>query len=175
MGGIRFNLSGREPEGIVDQGPAAEMLEDQLIQDLLDIVEERSRRPLVRRVLKTRDHYSGEHLNLLPDLLVEWDDAAAIGSALIGGGAGATVRAVSPKSASLRERTTTAVPASIDLKDSSSRRVRIPLPGGCRVRSRFWILRQPSRSCWMSRCPNPTERRFQSLSTRGADAWRGSS
>jgi hypothetical protein len=36
-------------------------------------------------------------LNLLPDLLVEWDDAAAIGSALIGGGVGATVRAVSPK------------------------------------------------------------------------------
>jgi predicted AlkP superfamily phosphohydrolase/phosphomutase len=96
VGGIRLNLAGREPYGIVDQGAVAERLEDQLIQDLLDVVEERSRRPLVRRVLKTREHYSGEHLNVLPDLLVEWDDATPIGSASIGG-AGATVRAVSPK------------------------------------------------------------------------------
>ena len=97
VGGIRVNLAGREPDGIVAQGAAAETFEDQLIQDLLDIVEERSRRRLVRRVIKTREHYSGEHLNLLPDLLVEWDDATAVGSALIRGGAGATVRAMSPK------------------------------------------------------------------------------
>jgi predicted AlkP superfamily phosphohydrolase/phosphomutase len=97
VGGIRLNLAGREPDGIVDQGSVAELFEDQLIQDLLDVVEERSQRPLVRRVLKTREHYSGEHLDLLPDLLVEWDDDTAIGSALIRGGVGATVRAMSPK------------------------------------------------------------------------------
>lgn len=96
-GGIRINLAGREPQGIVDQGRAAETVEDQLAQDLLEFSEEASGRPLVRRVLRTRDHYSGEHLNALPDLLVEWDDAAAIGCAAIGTGAGATIRAVSPR------------------------------------------------------------------------------
>ena len=64
---------------------------------LLAIVEERSGRPLVRRVLRTRDHYSGEQLDTLPDLLVEWDDAEALGSSLIGGGAGATIHATSPR------------------------------------------------------------------------------
>ncbi|HEU4995225.1 MAG TPA: alkaline phosphatase family protein [Gemmatimonadaceae bacterium] len=96
-GGIRLNLAGREPEGIVAQGTAAETLEAQLTRDLLEIVDDDSRRPLVRRVLRTRDHYSGEHLNLLPDLLVEWDDVRAIGSASSGRGVGATLRAVSPK------------------------------------------------------------------------------
>lgn len=96
-GGIRVNLAGREPDGIVAPGTMAEAFEDQLIQDLLDVVDERSHRPLVRRVLKTREHYAGEHLNALPDLLVEWDDASPLGSALIGGGVGATIRAVSPK------------------------------------------------------------------------------
>jgi predicted AlkP superfamily phosphohydrolase/phosphomutase len=51
----------------------------------------------VRRVLETRDHYRGEQLDLLPDLLVEWDDQTPIGSTQVGGGAGATTRAVSPK------------------------------------------------------------------------------
>jgi predicted AlkP superfamily phosphohydrolase/phosphomutase len=97
VSGIRLNLAGREPNGVVDQGAAAERFEDTLIQDLLGVVEERSQRPLVRRVLKTREHYAGEQLNVLPDLLVEWDDATPLGSALIAGGAGATIRAVSPR------------------------------------------------------------------------------
>jgi len=97
VGGIRVNLVGREPEGVVAPGRAAELFEDELASALLAIVDARSGRPLVRRVLRTRDHYAGEQLDTLPDLLVEWDDAAALGSSLIGGGAGATVCATSPR------------------------------------------------------------------------------
>ena len=96
-GGIRLNLAGREPDGIVDEGSIAALFEDQLINDLLAIVDEGSHRPLARRVLRTRDHYSGEHLELLPDLLVDWDDTAAIGNTMLAGGAAATLRAASPK------------------------------------------------------------------------------
>jgi predicted AlkP superfamily phosphohydrolase/phosphomutase len=97
VAGVRLNLAGREPQGMLDGELAAQAFEDQLSRDLLDIIDEHSRRPLVKRVLRTRDHYSGEHLNLLPDLLIEWNDAVAIGSTSIGDGKAATVRAVSPK------------------------------------------------------------------------------
>ncbi len=97
VGGIRLNLAGREPAGTIDLGPAADAFAAQLTRDLLEIVDQRSGRPLIRDVWRTRDRYAGEHLDTLPDLLVEWDDAVALGSALIGAGAGATVRAASPK------------------------------------------------------------------------------
>src|SRR5262249_40649304 len=51
----------------------------------------------IRRVLRTRDLYDGEHLQLLPDLLVEWDDVTPLGNSLVGGGVSATVCGVSPK------------------------------------------------------------------------------
>jgi predicted AlkP superfamily phosphohydrolase/phosphomutase len=97
VGGIRLNLGGREPNGLVESGAVARAFEDELIRDLLDVVDERTRRPLIRRVLRTRDHYDGEHLKLLPDLLVEWDDVTPVGSSVVGRGVDATVRGVSPK------------------------------------------------------------------------------
>jgi predicted AlkP superfamily phosphohydrolase/phosphomutase len=97
VGGIRLNLGGREPNGMLEPGSVARAFEDDLARDLLDIVDERTRRPLIRRVLRTRDHYDGQHLELLPDLLVEWDDVTPLGSSLVGGGVGATVCGVSPR------------------------------------------------------------------------------
>jgi Uncharacterized conserved protein len=47
--------------------------------------------------VRTRDLYAGEHLDALPDLLVEWNEAVANGSTTLGGGAGSRVRARSPK------------------------------------------------------------------------------
>jgi predicted AlkP superfamily phosphohydrolase/phosphomutase len=82
---------------MLEPGQNADLFSDQLARDLLDVVDERSGHPLVTRVLKTRDHYQGEHLNVLPDLLVEWNDRTPIGSTLVGGGAGATIHARSPK------------------------------------------------------------------------------
>jgi predicted AlkP superfamily phosphohydrolase/phosphomutase len=42
--------------------------------------------------MRTADLYRGEHLGLLPDILVAWSDEEPVGSAVVSGGAGATVR-----------------------------------------------------------------------------------
>jgi predicted AlkP superfamily phosphohydrolase/phosphomutase len=97
VSGIRLNLAGREPRGMLAPGEQADRFVKQLEEDLLAIVDDASGAPLVSRVLHTRDLYEGEHLDALPDLLVVWNEAVAIGSTALGGGAGARVRARSPK------------------------------------------------------------------------------
>jgi len=97
IGGIRLNLVGREPQGILDSGGVAEAFCDQLTTDLLEIVDERTGNPLVRRVTRTASLYDGEHLNHLPDLLVEWNDEIPTGSTIVADGSGAMVRVKSPK------------------------------------------------------------------------------
>jgi len=95
--GIRLNLAGREPAGRIAPGDDARAFEDELAAALLEIVDERTERPLVREVVRTRDRYRGRALDALPDLLVEWNDEVATGSTSVGRGAGATVRARSPR------------------------------------------------------------------------------
>src|SRR5690606_35457355 len=97
VSGIRVNLRGREPGGLVEPGAEREAFEASLAADLLAITDERTGGPLVRRVLRTRDLYAGEHLDILPDLLVEGDGTVGTGNTHVGGGRGATVRARSPK------------------------------------------------------------------------------
>ena len=95
VGGIRLNIAGREPSGILQPGADADAFVSWLSDALLAIVDERTGHPLVRRVLRTAELYQGEYLGLLPDLLVEWSDEVATGSANIAGGIGARVRASS--------------------------------------------------------------------------------
>jgi predicted AlkP superfamily phosphohydrolase/phosphomutase len=97
VGGIRLNLAGREPQGTIHAGAEADAFIARLSADLLDIVDERSSGPLVRRVLRTRELYAGPYLDALPDLLVEWNDAVATGSSCVAGGRGARVSAHSAK------------------------------------------------------------------------------
>ena len=97
VGGIRLNLIGREPQGTLSSGADADAFCDQLEDDLLEIVDERSGAPLIRRVLRTAQLYEGEYLDQLPDVLVEWNDELPTGSSALLGGAGATVRAHSRK------------------------------------------------------------------------------
>lgn len=97
VSGIRVNLRGREPRGLVEPGADQEAFEAGLAADLLAITDERTGGPLVRRVLRSRDLYAGEHLDILPDLLVEWDGSVGTGNTQVGGCRGATVRARSPK------------------------------------------------------------------------------
>jgi predicted AlkP superfamily phosphohydrolase/phosphomutase len=73
FGGIRINLVGREPQGLVRPGPECDAFVDQLSEDLLSFVNLDTGRPLVRRVLRTADLYPEERVDHLPDLLVEWD------------------------------------------------------------------------------------------------------
>ncbi len=76
--GIRLNLEGREPAGRVERGAAADALCAELERELLTLVEPHTGRPLVRRVLRTRDVFHGERLDDLPDLLVQWHRDAPV-------------------------------------------------------------------------------------------------
>ena len=97
VSGIRLNLVGREPQGILEPGARADAFCDQLGVELLNVIDERTGRPLIRQVMRTRDLYQGSSLDDLPDLLVEWSDEVPTGSVMVSGGIGATVRASSAK------------------------------------------------------------------------------
>jgi predicted AlkP superfamily phosphohydrolase/phosphomutase len=97
VGGIRLNVAGREPQGILESGPATDAFCEELAADLRDIVDERSGRPLVKNVYRTNALYAGSRLAALPDVLVEWDGQLPTGSLAHAGGRGATVRATSAK------------------------------------------------------------------------------
>jgi predicted AlkP superfamily phosphohydrolase/phosphomutase len=72
-GAIRINVAGREPEGIVAPGAQLDAVCKDLEQALLAFRIADSGAPLVRRVLRTRDFYTGDAEDELPDLLVEWN------------------------------------------------------------------------------------------------------
>ena len=97
LGGLRLNLVGREPHGVIAPGREANALCRTLTEDLLAIVDERTGRPLISRVLRVADLYQGPHLAELPDLIVDYADEIATGSAHVNGGRGAAVRVTSPK------------------------------------------------------------------------------
>lgn len=97
ISGIRLNLAGREPGGIVQPGKDAETLFNDLARDLLEIKDERTQAPLVERVVRTADLYQGPNLDRLPDILVEWRDGAAVGTTALPTSANAVIRATSSK------------------------------------------------------------------------------
>lgn len=71
-GGVRINLKGREAKGRVEPAdyPA---LTERLQRQLRALINVDSGEPLVDDVIVTRDHYDGEYLEALPDLLVVWN------------------------------------------------------------------------------------------------------
>ena len=73
-GYIRINLSGREPNGIVDPQDYAAVCEE-LIQELHQIINPRTGRPVIKKVVKTRQS-PFERDAKLPDadLVVVWDE-----------------------------------------------------------------------------------------------------
>jgi predicted AlkP superfamily phosphohydrolase/phosphomutase len=97
VGGLRLNLIGREPRGVLVPGAEADAFARDLTADLSGILDGRTGRPLVRRVVRTADLYSGDHLDRLPDLLVEWSDEVPTGSTIVANGVGARVAATSSK------------------------------------------------------------------------------
>jgi predicted AlkP superfamily phosphohydrolase/phosphomutase len=72
-GGIRINLAGREPKGIVAPGHEYDAYCDSLTEDLMAFTNAVTGEPLVTAVLRSTDLYEGENLHYLPDLLVEWN------------------------------------------------------------------------------------------------------
>jgi predicted AlkP superfamily phosphohydrolase/phosphomutase len=96
VGGIRLNLFGREPQGMLTPDSEQEFCQE-LTQDFLDIVDMDSGRPIIKRVMRTVDLYRGEYIHHLPDLLVAWSDDKALGSTTVGSGRGARVLLTSGK------------------------------------------------------------------------------
>jgi predicted AlkP superfamily phosphohydrolase/phosphomutase len=80
-GGIRLNLKGREPDGIVEPGAEYDEICAQLRRDLLEVVNPATGNPLVDRIIKTRDTHAGLHADRLPDLLVIWNRSGPISEA----------------------------------------------------------------------------------------------
>jgi len=78
-GGVRINLIGREPDGKVCAGEEYDAVLESLTKDLLDITDLETGAPLVKDVIKAKDVYTGEALDKLPDLLVNWNKDAGPG------------------------------------------------------------------------------------------------
>lgn len=80
-GGIRINLAGREAHGIVRPGDDYEAVCRQLIADLGALKNAETGEPLAAEIIRTRDHYAGECLDYLPDILVTWNRRNPINAA----------------------------------------------------------------------------------------------
>lgn len=68
--GIRVNLKGREPQGIVEPGPDYEKLREYIIKNLEKLKEPATGKLLVDKVLKREELYAGRCVDNAPDLLV---------------------------------------------------------------------------------------------------------
>lgn len=96
VGGIRLNLVGREPRGIVQPGAESDALCERLQQELLALEDASTGTKAVARVMRTRELYRGEYLDHLPDLLVEWSLEMPLGTAVVGKPGTGKVRLRSP-------------------------------------------------------------------------------
>jgi predicted AlkP superfamily phosphohydrolase/phosphomutase len=76
-GGVRINLIGRESQGRVSPDEYDAVC-DWLAQELQAIINVETGEPLVQRVARARDLYSGPETWRLPDLLVTWNRSAPI-------------------------------------------------------------------------------------------------
>ncbi|MFQ5576887.1 MAG: alkaline phosphatase family protein [Anaerolineae bacterium] len=88
FGNIYLNLRGREPQGIVSPGPEQETLLAEISAALLALQDPDTGEPVVARVHRREALYSDPHLNLAPDLIIEWRDYAYFVSPSFSGGGG---------------------------------------------------------------------------------------
>ncbi|MGQ9567491.1 MAG: alkaline phosphatase family protein [Anaerolineae bacterium] len=72
-GNLWINLKGRDPAGIVEPGAEYEALRDELIAGLSSLRNPLTGGPLVRRVWRREDLYTGPYVERFPDLVVEAD------------------------------------------------------------------------------------------------------
>ncbi|MEQ1627084.1 MAG: alkaline phosphatase family protein [Nitrospira sp.] len=77
-GGVRFNLRGREPKGLVEPGLPYQELCDWLERELLSLVNVATGAPVVKRVLRGDLLFAGPFRNEFPDLMIEWSQEAPI-------------------------------------------------------------------------------------------------
>lgn len=73
VGGVRFNVIGREPHGLLGPGHELEAAYRQVTRSLLGLVNVDTGTPAVRRVVRCDAVYDRPALDSFPDLFVEWD------------------------------------------------------------------------------------------------------
>ena len=78
--GVRVNLRGREASGIVEPGADFERTCERLSRDLFALVNVDTGEPAVRSVEPTSLYHSRAPHDCLPDLLIGWNQTAAIGT-----------------------------------------------------------------------------------------------
>jgi predicted AlkP superfamily phosphohydrolase/phosphomutase len=71
FGQVYVNLAGVRPEGIVQPGQEYEDLKQEIVQAALALRDPRSGEPLVDRVLRREEIYSGPYIDRTPDLIVQ--------------------------------------------------------------------------------------------------------
>jgi predicted AlkP superfamily phosphohydrolase/phosphomutase len=97
VSGLRVNLAGREPNGIVSPGNEMNAFCEKLANELMDIVDHDSGKSIVKSVTRTAELYQGKYLDQLPDLLVEWNDEIMLESRNMGSSEGRGIRLFSEK------------------------------------------------------------------------------
>ena len=78
VGAIRFNVVGREAQGIVTPGAELDRLCHEITAALLDVVDIDSGRPLVRAVIRSEQVVERSADDHLPDLFVEWERSSLV-------------------------------------------------------------------------------------------------
>jgi predicted AlkP superfamily phosphohydrolase/phosphomutase len=71
FGQVYINLAGARPHGVVSPGREYEELKDQIAREALALRDPRSGKPLVERVYRREEIYSGPSLERAPDLIVQ--------------------------------------------------------------------------------------------------------
>jgi predicted AlkP superfamily phosphohydrolase/phosphomutase len=74
--GIRLNLKGREPQGIVNPQEEYESFREELVRTLSQLEHPLTNLPIVDRVYRREELYHGECFEQAPDLFVFWNDHA---------------------------------------------------------------------------------------------------
>jgi len=98
--GVRINLKGREPQGVVEPGSEYDEICSMLSHELLQISNPDTGQPLISRVLKASEVCQGDRVMQLPDLLVLWNRCGPIRRA-----SGASIGNISSKFVFANHRT----------------------------------------------------------------------
>ena len=69
---IWVNLKGRQPQGTVAPGPEYERLLTLITEKVLALRDPITGQPMIRRVLRKEEAYSGPYLDSAPDLILAW-------------------------------------------------------------------------------------------------------
>ena len=80
-GAIRLNVVGREPHGRIHLGEEYTAVCEKLTEDLMSLVCLETGAPIVSKVLRVRDIFSGPFIDYFPDLLVIWNRKRPISNA----------------------------------------------------------------------------------------------